>query len=88
MQLSKNLKNFTFYEYLNLLEIFYGKKYDAKYRKQLVAKNYIYFYDKKNSGIVTNIDGDKKYVETNDGISIILWFYLTEPNIEYDNESI
>ena len=88
LQLSKNLSNFNFYEYLNLLEIFYGKKYDNKYRTQLVAKNYIYFYVKKNSGIVTNIDGNKKYVEMRDGISIILWFYLTDTDIEADNEPI
>ena len=77
LQLSKKLNNFQFCEYLNLIEVFYGKKYDEKYIDQLIAKNYVYFYDKKNSGITTNIS-DRNIIEIKEGISILLWFYLTD----------
>ena len=87
LQLSKNLSKHTFYEYLCLLEIFYGKHYDKKDKEKLIAKNYIYFYDRKNSGITTNISEDKIYVEIKEGISIICWFYLTEP-MKKNDESI
>ena len=88
LQLSKKLNNFTFCEYLHLLEIFYGKNYDSKYEKQLVAQNYIYFYDKENSGIYTNIDDDKNFIEIKEGITIFLWFYLIDESGETDNENI
>ena len=88
LQLSKKLDMYKFCEYLNLLQILYGLQYDINYKKKLIAKNYVYFYDKHNSsgsGIVTNIYDDKNYIESNDGISIFLWFYLTNKNIE-ENE--
>ena len=87
LHLSKNLSKHTFYEYLCLLEIFYGKLYDKKEKDKLIAKNYIYFYDRKNSGITTNISEDKIYVEIKEGISIIFWFYLTE-SMKKNDESV
>ena len=88
LQLSKKLDIAKFCEYLNLLLIFYGKQYDKKYKKNLIAKNYVYFYDKQKSGIITNILEDKNCIETNDGISIFLWFYLTDNNIDENDECI
>ena len=86
LQLSKKLNKSIFYEYLNLLEIFYGKNYDTKSKKNLIAKNYIYFYDKKYSGIETNFHNNKNGVKINNGVSFILWFYLTD--IKHEEESI
>ena len=88
LQLSKKLDIGKFCEYLNLLLIFYGKQYDIKYKKNLIAKNYVYFYDKQKSGIITNILEHKNCIETNDGISIFLWFYLIDNNIDENDECI
>ena len=88
LELSKKLSNFSFCEYLHLLETLYGKNYDIKYKNQLVSQDYIYFYDKKNSGIYTNIACDKKYIEIKEGITIFLWFYLIDENVEKDDERI
>ena len=82
LQLSKKLDLYKFCEYLNLLQTFYGEGYDTNYKERLIAKNYVYFYDKQNSGIITNISEDKIKIESIDGISIFLWFYLTNENIE------
>ena len=87
LQLSKKLNNFTFCEYLNLLEIFYGNKYDNKFKEQLIGKHYIYFCNRKNSGIITNIS-DKNYIESKDGISIIFWLYLTYESNENGEEAV
>ena len=88
LQLSKKLDLYKFCEYLNLLQTFYGEGYDTNYKETLIAKNYVYFYDKQNSGIITNISEDKIKIESIDGISIFLWFYLTNENIEEKDECI
>ena len=87
LQLSSKLTEYKFYEYLNLLEILYGKKSNIKkYKGRLIAPKYIYFYDKKNSGIYTNIEEGKNEIKVKDkeGISIFTWFFNTEENLSSD----
>ena len=81
LQLSSKLTDYKFYEYLNLLEILYGKKNNIKkYKMQLIAPKYIYFYDKTNSGIYTNISEGKNEIKIKEkeGISIITWFFYND----------
>ena len=87
LQLSSTLTEHKFCEYLNLLEILYGKKNNIKkYKNQLIASKYIYFYDKENSGIFTNITEGKNEINLKDkeGISVITWFVNTEENPNKD----
>jgi len=89
LQLKNKLRNNIFYDYLDLLEILYGKNYDKQFKKKLIAKNYLYFYNIEKSGIKTNIKDDKNNININDGCTIIMWFYLKDPIEETDNfESI
>ena len=79
LQLENNLNNYLFYNYLDLIELLYGKNYNKDYKENLISKNYLYFYDKEKSGIKTNITNDKNNIKINDGITIIMWFYLNNP---------
>ena len=89
LQLKNKLRNNIFYDYLDLLDIFYGKNYDKQFKEKLIAKNYLYFYDIEKSGIKTNIKDDKNNININDSCTIIMWFYLKDPIDETDNfESI
>ena len=40
LQLKNKLRKNIFYDYLDLLEIFYGKDYDKQFKEKLIAKNY------------------------------------------------
>ena len=89
LQLKNKLRNNIFYDYLDLLEILYGKDYDKQFKEKLIAKNYLYFYNIEKSGIKTNIKDDKNNININDGCTIIMWFYLKDLIEETDNfESI
>ena len=81
LQLLNELYDYNFYECLDLIEILYGKQFDKIYKEKLIAKSYLYFYNKEKSGITTNISNNNNR-KINNGFSIILWFYLNE-NEEY-----
>ena len=77
IQLEKKLTPGLFNDYLSLIELIYGKKYEKLLKRNLIAKNYIYFYDKENSMIKTNISKINN-IHIKDGCSIILWFYINQ----------
>ena len=85
LQLKNKLRNNTFYDYLDLLEILYGKNYDKQFKEKLIAKNYLYFYNLEKSGIKTNIKNDKNNINIIDSCTIIVWFYLKDSMDETDN---
>ena len=73
----KKLTSKLFHDYLSLIELIYGKEFDIKDKKCLIAKNYIYFYDAENSMIKTNISKSNT-VYIKDGCTIIFWFYINQ----------
>ena len=77
IQLEKKLTPTLFNDYLFLIELIYGKNYEISLKRNLIAKNYIYFYDKENSMIKTNISKINS-IQIKEGCSIILWFYLNQ----------
>ena len=79
-QTEKKLTPKLFDDYLELIELIYGKDFQMSLKRKLIAKNYIYFYDKENSIIRTNIS-KMNYIHIKDSCYIILWFYL-DSNIE------
>ena len=91
-QLNQNLTLNGFYDYLPLLGIIYGNNLCDQYKNKLIAKSYIYFYDKENSGILTNINEINK-IPIHSGCSFVLWFYLIDINVkesilcEFETES-
>ena len=60
---------------LSLIEIIYGKDYIFTYKKNLIAKNYIYFYNKESSILNTNISKTNN-IYIKDGCSVIMWIYI------------
>ncbi len=81
LQLKKELCDYMFYDFLDIIKLLYGNNYEKKRKEKLIAKNYLYFYNKEKSGITTNISNNNN-IKINNGFSIILWFYLNE-NEEY-----
>ena len=74
-QLEKRFNLNLFNEMLSLLEIIYGKYCNKPNTENLIAKKYIYFCDKENSYIKTNISQSNSIFIKN-GFYMILWFYL------------
>ena len=83
LQLKNKLESYILYEYLDLIEILYGKKYSKEYKAKLIAKSYLYFYNKEKSGIMVNISNENN-ININKGCSIIIWFYLNNQNNNND----
>ena len=84
-QLYKKLTPKLFSNYLSLIELIYGKNYKDPSKQSLIAKNYIYFYDKENSMIKTNISKSNE-IYIKDSCTIFLWFYLNqEENMSESN---
>ena len=77
IQFEQKLTPELFDYYLSLIEILYGKDYDNSFKNNLIAKNYIYFYDKENSIIKTNISKNNN-IYIKDACSIIMWFYIKD----------
>ena len=76
-QLDKKLTPKLFNSFLSLIELIYGKEYYIPIKPNIIAKNYIYFYDKENSMIKTNITKlNNIYIK--ESCSIILWFYMNQ----------
>ena len=75
LQFEKKLTPKLFEIYLNLIEVIYGKNFDDSYKKNLLAKNYIYFYNKENSILRTNISKDNN-IHIKDGFSVVMWLYI------------
>ena len=75
LQFYKKLTPELFYYCLSLVEKVYGKDYDISFRQNLIAKNYIYFYNKDNSILKTNISKSNN-IFIKDNCSIIIWFYI------------
>jgi hypothetical protein len=75
LQFEKKLTPELFEICLNLIEVIYGKNFDDSYKKNLLAKNYIYFYNKENSILRTNIS---KYnnIKIENGCSVVMWLYI------------
>ena len=80
LQFEQKLTSEIFYYCLSLTEIFYGKDYDCSYKQKLISKNYIYFYDKDNSMLKTNVSNDNN-IFIKDGCSTIIWFYIKDDNV-------
>ena len=83
-QFKNQLSKYLFYEYLDLIEILYGKDYNKEFKNKLIAKEYLYFYNREKSGIKINISNSKNNININKGCSIIMWFNL---NINNDNNT-
>ena len=62
---------------LSLIEIIYGKECNKSFKQKLIAKNYIYFYNKENGFLKTNISKTNN-IYIKDGCSIIIWFYIKD----------
>jgi len=77
LQFEQKLNPNLFEDYLSLIEIIYGKDYNNLYKQNLIAKNYIYFYNKENSIIKTNISKSNN-IFIKDGCSMIMWFYIKD----------
>ena len=86
IQLEKKLTVKLFNEYLSFIEIIYGKNFNFSLKQNLIAKNYIYLYDKENSMIKTNISKTNN-IPIKDDCYIILWFYLKE-NIDIKESNL
>ena len=81
IQLEKKLTPKLFNDYLSLIEIIYGKEINKiKMKKNLIAKNYIYLYDKENSLIKTNVSKINN-IYLKEGCTIFIWFYLKQEKI-------
>ena len=76
-QFEQNLNPKLFEDCLSLIEIMYGKDYNDLYKQNLIAKNYIYFYNKENSIIKTNISKSNN-IFIKDGCSVIMWLYIKD----------
>ena len=80
IKLEKKLTPELFNDYLSLIELIYGKNCEISLKQNLIAENYIYFYDKENSMLKTNISKiNNIYIK--EGCSIILWFYMNQEEI-------
>lgn len=86
-QLEKKLTINIFSDFLPLIEIIYGKYYDASIPSKFIAKKYIYFNDKEISLIKTNITKDNPIL-INNGFSLILWFYLNDYEISQNSSLV
>ena len=73
----KKLTLKLFDDYLSLIELIFGKEHQHKYKKDLIAKNYVYFYDTEYSIIKTNISKINS-ISINESCSIIIWFYINQ----------
>ena len=80
LQLEEKLTITSFNIFIPLIEILYGKN-ELNIKHEEIAKSYIYLFDKNNSIIKTNIS-PSNIIKINNGICIVLWFYL----YEYCNE--
>ena len=76
MQLEKKLTIDSINIYIPLLRILYGEN-KLNIKRELIAKNYIYLFNRKTSIIKTNISPSNT-IQVRNGICIILWFYLPE----------
>ena len=76
-QLEKKINIKIFHDIIQLLEIMYT--IDNNLKKEFIAKNYFYFYDKETSAIDTNIS-ENKFIQIKKGFTVALWFYLKEIN--------
>ena len=74
-QFENKLTPEIFDDILSLIEIIYGKDYNNLYKESLIAKNYIYFCNKENSILKTNISKSNN-IFIKDSCSIIMWFYI------------
>ena len=77
IQQEKKLTPNLFNDYLSLIELIYGKNFNYSIKKSLIAKNYLYFYDKESSMIKANISKINS-IFIKDNCYIIIWFYLKE----------
>ena len=84
-QLEKKLTIKIFNDIIPLLEIIYGVNTDIDINKNMIVKKYIYFYDKNNSSIETNIT-ERLSIQIKSGFCIILWFYLKDINDDNQNK--
>ena len=75
IQFYKKLTPELFENCLSLIEIIYGKDYNDAFKQNLIAKNYIYFYNKENSILKTNISKSNN-IFIKDNCSIVMWFYI------------
>ena len=80
LQLEEKLTITSFNIFIPLIEILYGKN-ELNIKQEEIAKNYIYLFDKNTSIIKTNISPSNS-IKINNGICIVLWFYI----YEYCNE--
>ena len=77
LQFEQKINPKLFEDCLSLIEIIYGKNYNNLNKQNLIAKNYIYFYNKENSIIKTNISKSNN-IFIKDGCSVIMWFYIKD----------
>ena len=80
LQLEEKLTITSFNTFIPLIEILYGKN-ELNIKREEIAKNYIYLFDRNTSIIKTNISPSNS-IKINNGICIVLWFYI----YEYCNE--
>ena len=80
LQLEDKLTITSFNIFIPLIEILYGKN-ELNIKGEEIAKNYIYLFDRNTSIIKTNISPSNA-IKINNGICIVLWFYI----YEYCNE--
>ena len=79
-QLEKKLSIKIFNDIIPLFDIIYNQKnINNNIQKNIVAKKYLYFYDKDNSSIETNIS-ENYFINIKIGFTVVLWFYLKEIN--------
>ena len=79
-QLEKKLSIKIFNDIIPILEIIYNpKNINNNIQKNIIAKKYLYFYDKDNSSIETNIS-ENYFINIKKGFTVVLWFYLKEIN--------
>ena len=76
-QLEKKINIKIFHDIIQLLEMMYT--IDNNLKKEFIANNYFYFYDKETSAIDTNIS-ENKFIQIKKGFTVALWFYLKEIN--------
>ena len=80
-QLENKLTIKLFNDIISLLQTIYGSENNCNIKPNLISKKYIYFYDKDNSAIETNIS-KRKFIQIKNGFTVILRFYLKELNEE------
>ena len=80
LQLEEKLTITSFNTFIPLIEILYGKN-ELNIKREEIAKNYIYLFDRNTSIIKTNISPSNS-TKINNGICIVLWFYI----YDYCNE--